>query len=206
MTALVISSSSAALPVTFECCEDRLKIDQRITRFILPIGTSLNLNGSAIYEVVAAVFIAQLNKIQLDFAHLLTVAVTAAVASIGAAGLPATGAVTTLFVLAAAGLPAKEASTLVVVEWLLDRCNTAVNVMGNCYGAALIYRVSTQELEHMTRRDATNLENIQVNVSSQASDEDIFHSDASQSEDIGLQILCTPPEYLSVQDSDDQNV
>ncbi|XP_031140309.1 excitatory amino acid transporter-like, partial [Sander lucioperca] len=121
--------------------EDRLKIDHynRITRFILPIGTSLNLNGSAIYEVVAAVFIAQLNKIQLDFAHLLTVALTAAVASIGAAGLPATGAVTTLFVLAAAGLPAKEASTLVVVEWLLDRCNTAVNVMGNCYGAALIY-------------------------------------------------------------------
>ncbi|XP_031140458.1 excitatory amino acid transporter 3-like isoform X2 [Sander lucioperca] len=184
VAALVTSSSSAISPVTFRCCKEQLKIDERILHFMLPIGSNLNMNGSAIYEVVAAVFIAQLNKIHLDFAHLLTVAVTAAVASTGA-GLPATGAVTTLFVLVAVGLPAKEASTLVVVEWLLDPCNTAVNVMGNCYGVALIYRVSTQELEHMTRRDAANLENIQVNISSQASDEDIFHSDASQSEDIG---------------------
>ncbi|XP_028457366.1 excitatory amino acid transporter 3-like isoform X2 [Perca flavescens] len=203
ITALVTSSSSATSQVIFRCCEERLKIDRRILRFILPIGSNLNMNGTTIYEVVAAVFIAQLNKIQLDLAHLFTVAVTAAVASTGA-GLPATGAVTTLFVLAAVGLPAKEASTLVVVEWLLDPCNTAINVLVNCFGAALIYRVSTQELEHMTRRDAANLENIQINVSS--SDDDIFHSDSSQNEDIGLQNLHTPPEYMSVQDSDDQNV
>ncbi|XP_034747146.1 excitatory amino acid transporter 3-like isoform X1 [Etheostoma cragini] len=205
MTALAISSSSATQPITLRCCEERLKIDQRITRFILPIGTSLNMNGSAIYEVVAAVFIAQLNGMHLNFAHLLTIAVTAAVASTGAA-LPATGAVTTLIVLAAVGIPAKEASTLVVVEWLIDRCNTVINVMGNCYGASLIYRVSTQELELMTRRDAANLENVQVNVSSQASDNDIFHSDVSENEDIELQVLRTPSECLSAQDRDEENM
>ncbi|XP_032391133.1 excitatory amino acid transporter 3-like [Etheostoma spectabile] len=112
----------------------------------------------------------------------------------------------TLIVLAAVGIPAKEASTLVAVEWLLDRCNTVINVMGNCYGASLIYRVSTQELELMTRRDAANLENIQVNVSSQASDNESFNRDVSQNEDTELQILRTPPESLSPQDSDGENV
>ncbi|XP_070783110.1 excitatory amino acid transporter 3-like [Enoplosus armatus] len=195
LTALVISSSSATLPVTFQCCEERLKITNGITRFMLPIGTNINMDGTALYEVVAAVFIAQLNHIHLDLSQLITLSVTSAVSSIGAAGIPAAGAVTTLFVLSAIGLPAREAAILVVVEWLLDRCNTVVNVMGDCIGVALVHQVSKKELEEteepgqeMTRMhdsDAEGLapDEIQVHISSQDSDDTLYTPQNTQDSD-----------------------
>ncbi|XP_034561242.1 excitatory amino acid transporter 3-like [Notolabrus celidotus] len=119
LTALLTSSSCVSLSHTFKCCEERLGIDKRITRLMLPIGTNINMNGTALYEVVATVSIAQLNQSHLNLGQLITVLVTSAVSSVGAAGIPATGAATTFIVLLAVGLPANEVTTLVVIEWIL---------------------------------------------------------------------------------------
>ncbi|KAI4822289.1 hypothetical protein KUCAC02_007843 [Chaenocephalus aceratus] len=175
LTALLISSSSATLPLTLRCCVEKIKMDPRVARFILPIGTNVNMDGTALYEVIAAVFIAQLNDISLDFGQLITLSVMSAVSSLGAAGIPAEGAVTTLFVLSAVGLPVREASMLMAVEWLLDRLNTVVNVLGDCVGLAMIHHLSENELAIM---DHTHEESL--NRTDEAAAEDHLSSVESQ--------------------------
>ncbi|CAB1351733.1 unnamed protein product [Coregonus sp. 'balchen'] len=148
VTALMISSSSATLPVTFRCAEENLRIDKRITRFVLPVGATINMDGTALYEAVAAIFIAQLNDYDLD---------VATVASIGAAGVPNAGFVTMVIVLTAVGLPANDVTLIIAVDWLLDRFRTMINVLGDAYGAGIVQKLSMQELERMdVTSDVTN--------------------------------------------------
>ncbi|XP_030645639.1 solute carrier family 1 member 9 [Chanos chanos] len=146
ITALGTASSAGTLPVTFRCLEENLKIDKRVTRFVLPIGATINMDGTALYEAVAAIFIAQMNGIDLDGGQIITVSMTATLASVGAASIPSAGLVTMLLILTAVGLPTQDISLLIAVDWLLDRMRTSINVVGDSFGAGIVDFLSQAEL------------------------------------------------------------
>ncbi|XP_072128288.1 excitatory amino acid transporter 2-like isoform X2 [Mobula birostris] len=154
ITALGTASSAGTLPVTFRCLEENLGIDKRVTRFVLPVGATINMDGTALYEAVAAIFIAQMNNIQLDAGQIVTVSLTATLASIGAASIPSAGLVTMLLILTAVGLPTQDISLLVAVDWLLDRMRTSVNVVGDSFGAGIVYHLSKEELANIDAQHA----------------------------------------------------
>uniref|UniRef100_A0A3B3QCX4 Amino acid transporter n=1 Tax=Paramormyrops kingsleyae TaxID=1676925 RepID=A0A3B3QCX4_9TELE len=151
ITALGTASSAGTLPVTFRCLEKNLRIDRRVTRFVLPIGATINMDGTALYEAVAAIFIAQMNNIELDGGQIVTVSMTATLASVGAASIPSAGLVTMLLILTAVGLPTQDVSLLVAVDWLLDRMRTSINVLGDSFGAGIVDFLSREELAAIDR-------------------------------------------------------
>ncbi len=138
LTAFSTASSSATLPVTMECAHIKAGVSARSTNFVLPLGATINMDGTALYEAVAAIFIAQVVGMDLTFANQVTVAVTATLAAIGAAGIPEAGLVTMIIVLNAVGLPVEYISLILAVDWLLDRFRTAVNVFGDAVGCAVV--------------------------------------------------------------------
>eukprot|EP00057_Strongylocentrotus_purpuratus_P030491 XP_781833.3 PREDICTED: excitatory amino acid transporter 3 [Strongylocentrotus purpuratus] len=159
-TALGTSSSSATLPVTTRCLEEGLGVDPRVVRFVLPVGATINMDGTALYEAVAAIFIAQVNDIPLSFADLVTISLTATFASIGAAGIPQAGLVTLVIVLTAVGLPTDDVALILAVDFILDRFRTMVNVEGDSFGAAIVAKLSKKDLAKSDAIDA--LENGEV--------------------------------------------
>ncbi|XP_048474089.1 neutral amino acid transporter B(0) [Rhincodon typus] len=124
-TAFGTSSSSATLPLMMKCVEESNGVSKQISRFILPIGATVNMDGAALFQCVAAVFIAQLNNVSLNFVQVITILVTATASSVGAAGIPAGGILTLAIILEAVGLPTKEISLVLAVDWLV-----MVEVMG----------------------------------------------------------------------------
>jgi Na+/H+-dicarboxylate symporter len=117
-TAFGTASSSATMPITIQTL-DKMGLDPRITRFVIPVGATINMDGTALYEAVAAIFIAQLKNVELTFGKTVAVCVTATAASIGAAGIPQAGLVTMVMVLDTVGLPAEEVINILAVDWLL---------------------------------------------------------------------------------------
>lgn len=137
LTAFSTASSSATLPVTLDCAESA-GISKRSSEFVIPLGATINMDGTALYEAAAAIFIAQAIGQDLTMAQQAIVAVTATLAAIGAAGIPEAGLVTMLIVLNAVGLPLEYIGLILSVDWLLDRFRTAVNVFGDTIGAAVV--------------------------------------------------------------------
>ncbi|QDU60836.1 Proton/sodium-glutamate symport protein [Planctomycetes bacterium Pan216] len=141
LTAVSTSSSSATLPITLECVEENNKVSNQAASFVLPLGATINMDGTALYEAVAVIFIAQSQGISLGGAELFIIFLTATLAAVGAAGIPQAGLVTMVIVLTAVDLPMAGIGTILAVDWFLDRLRTTVNVYGDATGAAVIDRL-----------------------------------------------------------------
>lgn len=140
LTAFSTASSSATLPLTMEALETKSGLPPRVTSFVLPLGATINMDGTALYECVSALFIAQVYGIHLSVLEQITVVVTALGVSVGAAGIPMAGLIMMSVVLTAVGLPLEGMGLVLTVESLLGRLRTAVNIWGDSCGAALIAR------------------------------------------------------------------
>jgi Na+/H+-dicarboxylate symporter len=142
LTAFSSASSNGTLPLTLACVEERAKISNRVSSFVLPLGATVNMDGTALYEAVAVLFIAQLyNRANLPFDQQILVAVTALLASIGAAGIPHAGLVMMIIILQAVGLPVEMQGIIIAVDRVLDMCRTAVNVWSDSCGCAVVARL-----------------------------------------------------------------
>ncbi len=140
LTAFGTASSSATLPLTMECAIEA-GVDKRAVKFVLPLGATVNMDGTALYEAVAVMFIAQAYGFSMGLTEQTIIFITATLAAIGAAGIPQAGLVTMVIVLTAVNLPLEGIGMLLAVDWFLDRLRTMVNVWGDSTGAAVIEKL-----------------------------------------------------------------
>ncbi len=146
LTAFSTSSSSATLPLTMESVEENAGVSNKISSFVLPLGATINMDGTALYECVAAMFIAQAYGIDLSLGQQLIVVITALLVSIGAAGIPMAGLVMMVVILKAVGLPLEGVGLILAVDRILDMCRTTVNVWSDSCGAVVIARTEGETL------------------------------------------------------------
>jgi proton glutamate symport protein len=150
LTAFSTASSSATLPVTMECVNQRAGVSKRVTGFTLPLGATVNMDGTALYECVAVLFIAQSYGIAMSFTAQFTVVLLALLTSVGVAGIPAASLVAIVIIMNAVGVPAEGIGLILAVDRILDMCRTAVNIFSDSCCAVIIGR-SEGEKEILTQ-------------------------------------------------------
>lgn len=146
LVAFSTSSSNATLPVTMECAEENLGVSEEVSAFVLPLGATINMDGTALYQGVATIFIAQVYGLDLTLGQQLMVVLTATLASIGAAGVPGVGMITLALVLQTVGVPLEGLALILGVDRILDMCRTAVNITGDS-SCAVVVAATENELE-----------------------------------------------------------
>lgn len=145
-TAFSTASSAATLPITMDCLRRNTGVSNKVTSFVLPLGATVNMDGTALYEAVAAMFIAQAYGFELNVWQQLVIMLTATLASIGAAAIPGAGLVTMVIVLKAVNLPLEGIGMILAVDRLLDMLRTAVNVWGDACGTAVVAHLEGEQL------------------------------------------------------------
>ncbi|UXI18526.1 hypothetical protein NH340_JMT04469 [Sarcoptes scabiei] len=163
LTAFATASSTATLPATLACLENKNKINRNVVRFVTPIGATINMDGTALYEAVAAIFIAQSRDVNMEFAKVLIVSLTATAASVGAAGIPQAGLITMVIVLNALGLPPEDISLVFIIDWLVDRIRTPINVLGDAFGSAVVEHLCQDDLKTFEANSLPNTNSQQEN-------------------------------------------
>jgi Na+/H+-dicarboxylate symporter len=141
LTAFSTASSSATLPVTMDSLEDNIGVSNKVSSFVLPLGATVNMNGTALYECAAAIFLAQAYGLDLTFGQQFAVVVIALLTSIGVAGVPSASLVAIAIILAAIGLPIEAIGVLMVFDRILDMCRTSINVWGDACCATIVARL-----------------------------------------------------------------
>jgi len=144
LLAFSTSSSGASLPVTMECCEDELGVSEEVSSFVLPLGATINMDGTALYQAVAAVFIAQTLGMELGIGAQLTIILTAVLASIGTAAVPGAGIIMLVIILEAVGVPSEGIALILGVDRILDMMRTTINVTGDASVAVIIASTEDQ--------------------------------------------------------------
>lgn len=146
LTAFTTASSSAALPLSMEATEKRSGVSQKITGFCLPLGATVNMNGTALFESVAALFVAQTYGIELNITQQVMVVITALLASIGTAGIPMSGLVMLTMILAAVGLPLEGVGLILAIDFIVDMLRTTANVWGDSCVAVIVAKSEGEKL------------------------------------------------------------
>lgn len=142
VTAFVTSSSAATLPVTLRCTEQHLHVRKDIANFVVPLGATVNMDGTALYEAAAALFVARLAGIELDLAHQAIIFLVAMLGAIGAPGIPSVGMLSMVLVLESVGLPTAAIAILLPIDRILDTTRTMVNVEGDMIGALIVQKLA----------------------------------------------------------------
>ncbi len=145
LTAFSTASSSATLPVTMDCVEKNLGVSNKISSFVLPLGATVNMNGTALYECAAAMFLAQAYGLDLSFGMQFSIVTIALLTSIGVAGVPSASLVAIAIILAAIGLPVEALAVLMVFDRILDMVRTSVNIFGDSCCAVIVARMDGEE-------------------------------------------------------------
>ncbi len=145
LTAFSTASSSATLPVTIKSVEENIGVSNKVSSFVLPLGATVNMNGTALYECAAALFIAQAYGLELTFGVQFTIVVIALMTSIGVAGVPSASLVAIAIILGAIGLPVEAIGILMVFDRILDMCRTSINIWGDCVCATIVARLEGEK-------------------------------------------------------------
>ena len=141
ITAFATSSSAATLPVTLRCVEQHLHVRRDVANFVVPLGATMNMDGTALYEAAAALFVARLAGIELDLAHQLVIFAISMLGAIGAPGIPSVGMLSMVLVLQSVGLPTEAIAILLPIDRILDTVRTAVNVEGDMVGSLIVQKL-----------------------------------------------------------------
>jgi len=145
LTAFSTASSSATLPITLDAVEHKIGVSNKTSSFVLPLGATVNMNGTALYECAAAMFIAQAYGLDLTFGVQFTIVAIALMTSIGVAGVPSASLVAIAIILTAIGLPIEALGVLMVFDRILDMARTSINVWGDCCCATIVARLEGEE-------------------------------------------------------------
>jgi Na+/H+-dicarboxylate symporter len=145
IVAFTTSSSAATLPVTFQCVEENLGVPNKIASFVLPLGATVNMNGTSLYQAVAAIFIAQFYGLDLSYSQFATILLTSMLAAVGTAPVPGVGIIMLIMVLQSVGIPAQGIGLILGVDRILDMLRTIPNIAGDAVVSLIVWKMETKK-------------------------------------------------------------